>query len=249
MTPPSSNLSDATTFNAPARALHPAILIIEDDSVIRNILRTAMKTQGYRILEASSNQNPFGYLSNDLALIIVDLDFGERQGDDLLRELRQRYAFTPIVTLSNCADELSKVQALDIGARYYLTKPFGTNELCARVRSALRLRDRPPSVKDTDQVLRLGDLSVDLPRRYVKVGEKHVYLTPKEYELLLVFLHHAGKVLTYNFLLGALWDRSTNAQYLRIYVRQLRRKIEANPAYPLRVVTETGVGYRMACAA
>lgn len=243
------NLIDAVTLDAATRVLQPLILIVEDNSLIRNTLRIAMETQGYGVLEASGAQSAFELLSEHPALIIVDLDLAGHQGHGVLCELRSRSDCTPILALSDRADESFKVQALDLGARDYLTKPFGISELSARVRSALRLRPQLLVAENADPVLRAGDLFIDLPRRIVKVGEKQIYLTPKEYELLLVFLRHAGRVLTYRFLLGELWDYSTNAQYLRIYVRQLRQKIEADPAHPQLVVTETGVGYRLNAAA
>jgi two-component system KDP operon response regulator KdpE len=243
------NPTDAETFNAAARVLQPLILIVEDNVLIHNMLRMALVTQGYGVLEASSAQIALELLSQSPALIIVDLDVRGHEGHDLLRVLRGRNDYIPIVALSNRADDTYKVQALDLGARDYLTKPFGINEFSARLRAALRLRPQLLFVEGADPVLRSGDLFVDLRRRVVKVGEKKVYLTPKEYELLLIFLQHVGKVLTHRFLLGALWDHSTNAQYLRIYVRQLRQKIELNPEHPQLVLTETGIGYRMACAA
>jgi two-component system KDP operon response regulator KdpE len=229
--------------------LQPVILIVEDNVLIRNMLRMAMVTQGYGVLEASSAQSAFGLLSENPALIIVDLDVSGHEGHDLLRVLRCRTNYIPIIALSNRDDDTYKVQALDLGARDYITKPFGINEFSARLRAALRLRPQLLFVEGTDPVLRSGDLFVDLRRRVVKIGEKQVYLTPKEYDLLLIFLQHVGKVLTHRFLLCELWNHSTNAQYLRIYVRQLRQKIEADPAHPQLVLTETGIGYRMACAA
>src|SRR5487761_2554889 len=132
--------------------------------------------------------------------------------------------------------------ALDLGADDYLTKPFGMDELLARMRAALR---HQLQVHGERPVFRSGDLSVDLVRRIVKVGERDVKLSPKEYELLRVLVQHAGKVLTHRFLLKELWDELTDAQYLRVYVRQLRQKIETDPERPQFVLTETGIGYRL----
>ena len=148
----------------------------------------------------------------------------------------------PIVVLSSRGDEAGKVQALDLGADDYLTKPFGMDELLARMRAALR---HQLQVHGERPVFRAGDLSVDLVRRIVKVGDRDVKLSPKEYELLRVLVQHAGKVLTHKFLLKELWDELTDAQYLRVYVRQLRQKIEADPERPQFVLTETGIGYRL----
>ena len=144
--------------------------------------------------------------------------------------------------LSSRGDEAAKVEALDLGADDYVTKPFGMEELLARMRAALRHQlqvhgDRP--------IFRLGDLSVDLVRRIVKLRDQNVRLSPKEYELLRLLVHNAGKVLTHKFLLRELWSTPIDAQYLRVYVRQLRQKIEPDPTRPQYILTETGIGYRL----
>jgi two-component system KDP operon response regulator KdpE len=148
----------------------------------------------------------------------------------------------PIVVLSSRGDEAGKVEALDQGADDYVTKPFGMGELLARLRAALR---HQLHVQGEKPVFRLGDLTVDLVRRIVKVRGEEVKLSPKEYDLLRLLVQHAGKVLTHRFLLSELWDPLTDAQYLRVYIRQLRQKIEADPERPQYVLTETGVGYRL----
>ncbi len=147
-----------------------------------------------------------------------------------------------ILVLSSRGDEHGKVEALDLGADDYLTKPFGMDELLARMRAALR---HQLQVQGERPVFRSGELSVDLVRRIVKVGEREVKLSPKEYDLLRLLVQHAGKVLTHRFLLGELWDQNTDAQYLRVYVRQLRQKIEAEAERPEYILTETGIGYRL----
>ncbi len=164
------------------------------------------------------------------------------QGLDLLRMLRGRNESVPVVVLSSRGDEAGKVQALDFGADDYVTKPFGMDELLARMRAALR---HQLQVHGERPIFRVGELSVDLVRRLVKLGEKDVRLSPKEYELLRTLVQHAGKVLTHKFLLRELWDELTDAQYLRVYVRQLRQKIEADPERPQYILTETGIGYRL----
>src|SRR4029077_9745360 len=164
------------------------------------------------------------------------------QGHELLRMIRGRNEGVPIVVLSSRAEEAGKVQALDLGADDYLTKPFGMDELLARLRAALR---HQLQIQGERPLFRTGDLSVDLVRRIVKVGERELKLTQKEYDLLRVMLQHAGKVLTHRLLLKELWDEMTDAQYLRVYVRQLRQKIETDPERPQFVVTETGIGYRL----
>ena len=163
-------------------------------------------------------------------------------GLELLRMIRARTENVPIVVLSSRGDEVGKVQALDLGADDYITKPFGTEELLARMRAALR---HQLQVHGERPIFHAGDLSVDLVRRIVKVAGKEVKLSPKEYDLLRVLVQHAGKVLTHKFLLGELWDDLTDAQYLRVYVRQVRQKIEADPERPHFVLTETGIGYRL----
>ena len=218
------------------------VLVIDDEPPIRKLLRMGLSTQGYEILEASNGKIALEKLAEGPALIILDLGLPDIQGHELLRTIRGRNDSVPIVVLSSRGDEAGKVQALDLGADDYLTKPFGMEELLARMRTALRHR---LAVQGERPVFRTGDLSVDLVRRIVKVGERDVKLSPKEYDLLRVLVQHAGKVLTHRFLLKELWDELTDAQYLRVYVRQLRQKIEADPERPQFVLTETGIGYRL----
>jgi len=218
------------------------IMIIDDEPPIRKLLRMGLRTQGYDVLEASNGKIALELLAQEPALIILDLGLPDIQGHDLLRMIRGRNDSVPIVVLSSRGDEAGKVQALDLGADDYLTKPFGMDELLARMRAALR---HQLQVHGERPVFHSGELSVDLVRRIVKVGDKEVKLSPKEYDLLRILVQHAGKVLTHKFLLGELWDQLTDAQYLRVYVRQLRQKIEADPERPQFVLTETGVGYRL----
>lgn len=218
------------------------VLIIDDEPPIRKLLRMGLTTQGYEILEAPNGKTALEKLVEEPAVIILDLGLPDVQGHELLRTIRARNESVPIVVLSSRGDEAGKVQALDLGADDYLTKPFGMDELLARLRAALR---HQLQVKGERPVFRTGDLSVDLVRRIVKVGERDVKLSPKEYDLLRVLVQHAGKVLTHRFLLRELWDELTDAQYLRVYVRQLRQKIEADPERPQYVLTETGIGYRL----
>ncbi|QDP21764.1 response regulator [Bradyrhizobium cosmicum] len=218
------------------------VLVIDDEPPIRKLLRMGLTTQGYEILEAPSGKVALEKLAEAPALIILDLGLPDVQGHELLRTIRARNESVPIVVLSSRGDEAGKVQALDLGADDYLTKPFGMDELLARLRAALR---HQLQVQGERPVFRTGDLSVDLVRRIVKVGERDIKLSPKEYDLLRVLVQHAGKVLTHRFLLKELWDELTDAQYLRVYVRQLRQKIEADPERPQYVLTETGIGYRL----
>jgi two-component system, OmpR family, KDP operon response regulator KdpE len=218
------------------------ILVVDDEPPIRKLLRMGLSTQGYDVLEAPTGKAALDLLAQSPALIILDLGLPDLQGLELLRMIRARDESVPIVVLSSRGDEAGKVAALDLGADDYITKPFGMDELLARMRAALR---HQLQVHGERPVFRLGDLSVDLVRRIVKVADREVKLSPKEYDLLRVLVQHAGKVLTHRFLLGELWDDLTDAQYLRVYVRQLRQKIEADPERPHFVLTETGIGYRL----
>ena len=218
------------------------ILVIDDEPPIRKLLRMGLNTQGYEVLEAPSGKIGLELLVQNPDLVILDLGLPDIDGLELLRTIRGRKEGVPIVVLSSRGDEAGKVQALDLGADDYVTKPFGMDELLARMRAALR---HQLQVHGERPVFRVGDLSVDLVRRIVKVRDQDVKLSPKEYDLLRVLVQHAGKVLTHKFLLGELWDNLTDAQYLRVYVRQLRQKIEVDPERPQYVLTETGIGYRL----
>ena len=218
------------------------ILVVDDEPPIRKLLRMGLSTQGYEILEAPNGKASLDLLGRNPDLIILDLGLPDIQGLELLRKIRTQNERVPIVVLSSRGDEVGKVQALDLGADDYVTKPFGMDELLARMRAALR---HQLQVHGERPIFRTGDLSVDLVRRIVRVGDKEVKLSPKEYDLLRMLVHHAGKVLTHKFLLGELWDDLTDAQYLRVYVRQLRQKIEADPERPQYILTETGIGYRL----
>ncbi|WP_045835958.1 response regulator [Hyphomicrobium sp. 99] len=218
------------------------VLIIDDEPPIRKLLRMGLATQGYQVTDAPNAKAALELLETRPDLIILDLGLPDMQGLDLLRALRSRSESVPIVVLSSRADENAKVHALDLGADDYVTKPFGINELLARIRAALRHQLQSHGERP---IFRTGDLTVDLVRRIVKVGEREVKLSPKEYDLLRLFVQHAGKVLTHNFLLRELWGPSADSQYVRVYVRQLRQKIEARPDSPEYILTETGVGYRL----
>jgi two-component system KDP operon response regulator KdpE len=218
------------------------VLVVDDEPPIRKLLRMGLTAQGYQTLEAANGKAALDLLKETPDLIILDLGLPDTLGHDLLRTIRARNDGVPIIVLSSRGDEASKVQALDLGADDYVTKPFGMDELLARMRAALRHQLQTQGERP---VFRLGDLSVDLVRRIVKLGAREVKLSPKEYDLLRVLVQHAGKVLTHKFLLGELWDDLTDAQYLRVYVRQLRQKIEADPEQPQYILTETGIGYRL----
>ncbi len=218
------------------------VLVVDDEPPIRKLLRMGLTAQGYQTLEAANGKAALDLLKEAPDLIILDLGLPDTLGHDLLRTLRARNEGVPIIVLSSRGDEASKVQALDLGADDYVTKPFGMDELLARMRAALRHQLQTHGERP---VFKVGDLSVDLVRRIVKLGTKDIKLSPKEYDLLRVLVQHAGKVLTHKFLLDELWDDLTDAQYLRVYVRQLRQKIEADPEQPQYILTETGIGYRL----
>jgi two-component system KDP operon response regulator KdpE len=221
------------------------VLIVDDEPPIRKLLRMGLTAQGYQVLEAPNGKVALELVAQGPDLVILDLGLPDVQGFDLLRTIRARNEQVPIVVLSSRGDEAAKVAALDLGADDYVTKPFGTEELLARMRAALR---HQLQVHGERPVFRSGGLSVDLVRRIVKVQDREVKLSPKEYDLLRMLVQHAGKVLTHKFLLGELWDDLTDAQYLRVYVRQLRQKIEAEPERPQYILTETGIGYRLRAA-
>jgi two-component system KDP operon response regulator KdpE len=218
------------------------VLVVDDEPPIRKLLRMGLGSQGYEILDAPSGKTALELMEDKPDIVILDLGLPDIQGLELLRKIRELNESVPIVVLSSRGDEAAKVQALDLGADDYVTKPFGMDELLARMRAALRHQlqlhgERP--------IFRVDELSVDLVRRIVKVGESEVKLSPKEYDLLRLLVQHAGKVLTHKFLLKELWAVPTDAQYLRVYVRQLRQKIEKDPERPHYILTETGIGYRL----
>jgi two-component system KDP operon response regulator KdpE len=218
------------------------VLVVDDEPPIRKLLRMGLETQGYQTMDAANAKAALELMSGKPDLVILDLGLPDMQGLELLRQIRAAREDLPIVVLSSRGDEVAKVAALDQGADDYVTKPFGMEELLARIRAALR---HQLQVQGERPVFKLGGLSVDLVRRIVKVDGRDVKLSPKEYDLLRLLIQHAGKVLTHKFLLKELWSTSIDPQYLRVYVRQLRNKIEPDPARPHYILTETGIGYRL----
>ena len=219
------------------------ILIVDDEPAIRRLLRTSLTAQGYRIDEAGDGQSALDFLlRNSVDAIVLDLGLPGMDGFEVIRQLRFSGSLAPIIVLSSRDDEVGKVKALDLGADDYVTKPFGMDELLARIRAALRHRLQQEGARP---IFRSGDLSVDLVRRIVTVREKDVKLTPREYDVLHLLITHAGKVLTHKFILHKVWGTETDVQYLRIYIRTLRQKIEADPEQPKLILTEQGVGYRL----
>jgi two-component system KDP operon response regulator KdpE len=224
--------------------VRPAILVVEDEPEIRRFLRTSLGAEGYRVVEAETGARgaiEAGTQKPDLA--IVDLGLPDMDGVEVIRRIRA-WSPMPIVVLSARAQEQSKVGALDAGADDYITKPFGVGELLARVRVALRHASRAPSGKET---LVLGKISVDLRQRRVSRGGEALHLTPIEFRLLACLAQHLGMVVTHRQLLKEVWGPSyvEHTHYLRIYMKQLRDKLEDDPVRPTHLRTETGIGYRL----
>ena len=219
------------------------VLVVDDEPPIRRFLRTTLTAQGYDIAEAEDGAGALeAARRRPPDLLVLDLGLPGIDGLEVIRRLRADGVAAPIIVLSSRADEAGKVEALDLGADDYVTKPFGMDELLARIRAALRHRLQQQGERP---LFRSGDLAVDLVRRIVTVRGAEVKLSPREYDLLRLLVAHAGKVLTHRFILKEVWGADTDVQYLRIYIRQLRQKIEAEPERPLHILTETGVGYRL----
>ncbi len=219
------------------------VLIVDDEPAIRRLLRTSLGAQGYRTCEAETGAAALAAAASEKPdIILLDLGLPDMDGLDVIRALRAGATQIPIVVLSSRDDERGKVAALDLGADDYVTKPFGMNELVARLRTALRHRIQQEGAAP---VFRTGDLMVDLVRRHVSLADQDVHLSPREYDILKLLVIHAGKVLTHRHILAKLWGASGDVQQLRVYVRQIRQKIEVAPDRPRYILTETGVGYRL----
>jgi two-component system KDP operon response regulator KdpE len=224
----------------------PRILIVDDEPQIARVLRTGLKTHGYDVRVAAdgvSALETFGDWRPDL--VVTDLAMPNLDGLELCRRLRE-VSQLPIIVLSVRGEEKTKVEALDAGADDYVTKPFGMDELLARVRAQLRRALKPAMGETSSEVLEVGDFRIELESRRVFVREAEVHLTPKEYDLLVHFVRNAGKVLTHHTLLTAVWggNYTEQGEYLRVFVGQLRKKVEPNPSTPRYILTEPWVGYR-----
>jgi two-component system KDP operon response regulator KdpE len=219
------------------------ILIVDDEPPIRRFLKTALAAQDYRVEEAGDGEAALDFLKrNPVDLIVLDLGLPGMDGLEVVKRLRGQGSATPVIILSSRDDEAGKVAALDLGADDYVSKPFGVEELSARIRAALRHRLQQEGERP---LFKSGDLTVDLVRRIVTVKSEEVKLTPREYDLLRLLVSHAGKVLTHKFILHQVWGGEADVQYLRIYVRTLRQKLEPDPEQPSLILTEQGVGYRL----
>lgn len=219
------------------------ILVVDDEVAIRRFLRTSLSAQGFQVLEAESGRSALDQVKrHHIDLVILDLGLPDMDGAEIIGRLRQSGASVPILVLSSRTDEQGKVDALDMGADDYVTKPFGMDELLARVRAALRHKMQ---ARGEQPAYRAGDLEVDLVRRMITVGGKDVKFSPREYDLLRMLVMNAGKVVTHRTLLREVWGSEADIQYLRIYIRALRHKIEQDPERPEYIQTEQGVGYRL----
>jgi len=229
-------------------SVEPLILLIEDEPQLRRFLRTTLPLHGYRFAEAESGRQGLAEASDRKPdLILLDLGLPDVDGIEVTRAVRQ-WSHSPIIVLSARGRELDKVQALDAGADDYLTKPFGIEELLARIRVAFRHGARQAARDPQEAVFRVGELSVDLVARRVFVKERSVHLTPTQYQILTILIRNAGRVVTRKQLLEEVWGSHAldEIQYLRVYMGQLRHKLEDEPASPRYLLTETGVGYRLA---
>ncbi len=226
--------------------LAPLVLVVEDEPEMRRFIRAALTSHGYRIVEAASAQEALRLATSHLPeVILLDLGLPDGDGIDLTRQFRE-WSRTPIIVLSARGREDDKVSALDAGADDYLTKPFGVNELLARMRVALR-HALSTNASGAEPSFELGDLRIDFVRREVTLGGQPAHLTPIEYKLLVYLAQHAGKVLTHRQILKEVWGPNQAGQnhYVRVHMAELRKKIEAEPARPKLLVTEPGVGYRL----
>jgi len=223
----------------------PRILLVEDEAQMRRFLRASLTANGYRLVESATGKDALAQATAyNPDLILLDLGLPDMDGLEVTRSLRE-WTQVPIIVISARGQEQDKIEALDGGADDYVTKPFGTGELLARLRVALRHADRASG--ETDSIIEVGELKIDLARRQVFVAGKEVRLTPIEYKLFSVLMKHSGRVLTHRHLLKEVWGPTSvdQTQYARVYMAQLRHKLERDPARPRYLVTEPGVGYRL----
>ena len=222
----------------------PKILVVDDEPQIRRFLRASLGAHDFQIVEAEDGAGAIKICAVEQPdIVILDLGLQDMDGLDVITRIRE-WSSVPILVLSVRSDEGDKIDALDRGADDYVTKPFGVGELMARIRAALR---HALQNNDQEPVFTTGDLSVDLVRRQVTVAGEEIHLSPKEYDLLKELVSHSGRVLTHQHLLRQVWGPAhvEETQYLRVYIGQLRQKIEKDPARPRYIVTEPGVGYRL----
>ena len=219
------------------------VLVVDDEPAILRFLQASLESQGYIVTTAANARTALDMVQRHTAdLVVLDLGLPDMDGLDVVKQIRDHGETLPIIILSSRDNESAKVTAFDLGADDYVTKPFGIDELLARIRTAQRHRLQEAGERP---LFHAGDLRVDLVRQIVTVRGNEIKLSPREYEVLRLMVAHAGKVLTHRFMLGKIWGSDSDVQYLRIYIRALRQKIEANPERPTHILTETGIGYRL----
>lgn len=221
----------------------PSVLIVDDEPAIRRLLRTALGSQTWRVLEARTGEMALRMVVETVPdVVVLDLGLPDFDGVEVLRRLRQVHPTLPVVILSVRDDERGKVAALEAGADDYVTKQFSMAELEARMRNALR---HALQQEGTVPLFVSGDLSIDLVRRHVFHNENEIRLSPREWDILRMLVRYAGRVLTHQTIMSQLWGATGDVQQLRVYIRQIRQKIEVDPERPRYILTETGVGYRL----
>lgn len=226
----------------------PGVLIIEDETSLRKVLRLSLTGKEFKVWESETGTEGLSLAAvNHPDVVLLDLGLPDMDGLEVIRRLRS-WSSVPIIILSMRGKEQDKIQALDEGADDYITKPFDVGELTARIRVALRHSCMTGTANHIDPVFQVGNLKVDLERRHVFIEGKEVHLSPLEYKLLSILVKNAGRLITQKELLTEIWGPSgeESAHYLRIYIYQLRHKLEKDPAQPRYILTETGVGYRLA---
>lgn len=227
-------------------ASRPEILLIEDDPQIRKFLRAMLIAEEYRFYEATAGKDGLAQASaRNPDLVLLDLGLPDKDGVDVIREIR-KWSRMPILVISARGQERDKIEALDAGADDYVTKPFAPGEVSARIRASLR-RAAVLDRNETSETIKFGNISVNVSARRVFVEDSEVHLTPNEYKLLQVLIRHGGKVITQRQLLNEVWgpEHLDEREYLRVFMSQLRHKLESDPAHPRHLITEPGVGYRL----
>ncbi len=222
---------------------HRRVLLVDDEAQITRVVRTGLAAEGYDVRVAGDGKAALDLLQAWLPdIVVTDLAMPEMDGLELCKRIRERWQ-TPIIVLSVKGEERKKVQALDAGADDYVTKPFGMKELSARIRANLR---RAPSRDDANAPIKIGDFVIDIGGHLARLAGREIHLTPKEFDLLVYFARHPHKVISHRTLLGTVWgpENVTQAEYLRVFIGQMRKKIEADPAEPHYILTEPRIGYR-----
>jgi two-component system KDP operon response regulator KdpE len=226
--------------------LNPLLLIVEDDKQIRNFINFSLTSQEYECIEATTGKEAINIIAtHNLSAIILDLGLPDMSGMDIIRKVRS-FSDIPIIVVSAHDQDHDKVEALDAGADDYLTKPFSIKELLARIRVIFRHFD--VTKKDIPSIYRVGDLEIDMEKHKVSLEGREIHFTPMEYEVLTLLVKNAGKVLTHKYILKEVWgsDLESDMQSVRVFMANIRRKLESNPTKPRYILTEVGIGYRFA---